>query len=171
MRDMKPAGKRAIAAEVWRAMAHLSFSAMMRGRHLAVLKELGLTPGHFKALGALDPDEPKPMRALADSIGCDASTATWLVDRLEERGLVERRALPTDRRVKTIALTPSGIRTRERILEGLYEPPPDLLELDVKSLKSLQRELAKLPERPLPFGGAHTVGAESSNSSKQREAI
>jgi DNA-binding MarR family transcriptional regulator len=152
-------GKSAIASEVWRAMAHLSFSAMMRGRHLAVLKELGLTPGHFKALGALDPMEPRPMRALADSIGCDASTATWLVDRLEERGLVERRSLPTDRRVKTIALTPSGIRTRERILEGLYEPPPDLLELDVKARKSLQRELAKLPERPLPFWG----GAGSSS--------
>ena len=164
---MRPTGKRAIASEVWRTMAHLSFSAMMRGGHLTILKELGLTPGHFKALGALDPEEPRPMRALADSIGCDASTATWLVDRLEERGLVERRALPNDRRVKTIALTPSGIRTRERILAGLYEPPPDLLELDVKSLKSLQRELAKLPDRPLPFWSASASGAEA----KQKEAI
>jgi hypothetical protein len=65
--------------------------------------------------------------------------------------------------VKTIALTPSGLQTRERILEALYEPPPDLLALDVKSLKSLQRELAKLPERPLPFAGV-------ARSSTQREA-
>jgi DNA-binding MarR family transcriptional regulator len=56
--------------------------------------------------------------------------ATWLVDRLEERGLVERRTPPNDRRVKTIVLTPLGIRTQQRLRESHYETPGALLDLD-----------------------------------------
>jgi DNA-binding MarR family transcriptional regulator len=40
------------------------------------------------------------MSQLADEWLCDASNATWIVDRLEERGLAERETTPTDRRVK-----------------------------------------------------------------------
>jgi DNA-binding MarR family transcriptional regulator len=48
------------------------------------------------------------MRALAREWRCDASTATWIVDRLEGKGLAERRAHATDRRVKLVVLTPRG---------------------------------------------------------------
>jgi DNA-binding MarR family transcriptional regulator len=63
-----------------------------------ILQEFGLTPGDLRALFALDGDHPRPMRTLAQAWGCDASNATWMVDRLETRGLVERRMLPPDRR-------------------------------------------------------------------------
>jgi hypothetical protein len=43
------------------------------------------------------------MRALASVLCRDASMATWLVDRLEERGLAQRRTPPNDRRVKTVS--------------------------------------------------------------------
>jgi DNA-binding MarR family transcriptional regulator len=36
-----------------------------------------------------------------------------LIDRLERHGAVERRPDPSDRRVKSLALTPEGIRLRE----------------------------------------------------------
>lgn len=85
------------------------------------------------------------MRAMADGLSCDASVATWLVDRLEERGLVERRTPPSDRRVKTIVLTPLGIRTRERLRESFYEPPAELMNLDLASLQALADALRKLP--------------------------
>ena len=62
-----------------------------------MVRELGLSPGHFKALAVLGPDESKPMRTLADALMIDASMVTWLVDRLEERGMVDRRTSPTDR--------------------------------------------------------------------------
>ena len=110
-----------------------------------MVRELGLSPGHFKALAVLGTDESKPMRTLADALMIDASMVTWLVDRLEERGLVERRTMPTDRRVKTLMLTPYGIRTRERLSEALYKPPEDLLELDRESLETLRDQLRKLP--------------------------
>ena len=132
-------------------MAEFTFTKFQRGEHMFILRELGLTPGHLKALSVLDPEEPRPMRAMADALACDASMVTWLVDRLEERGLVERRALATDRRVRTVALTPHGLRARERLSEALYEPPTDLLALDLDSLENLRGELEKLPspERPV----------------------
>ncbi len=138
-------GKQAVAAEVWRLMAEFALSRFQTGVHATMLREMGLTPGHLKALSILDPDEPRPMRAMADALACDASMVTWLVDRLEERELVERRTSPTDRRVKTLMLTPLGIRTRERLAEALFTPPADLLALDVASLEALRDELRKLP--------------------------
>jgi DNA-binding MarR family transcriptional regulator len=144
-------GKQAVASEVWRLMAEFAFSKFQSSEHVAVLREMGLTPGHMKALSFLDPDEPKPMRAMADSLACDASMVTWLVDRLEERGLVERRAEPADRRVKTVVLTPLGISTRTRLAEALYTPPADLLKLEQSSLEALRAELRKLPTPTRPF--------------------
>jgi DNA-binding MarR family transcriptional regulator len=137
--------KQAIASEVWRMLAEFTFTRFQNGDHFAILRELGLTPGHMKALAVLDADEPRPMRAMADALSCDASMVTWLVDRMEERGLVERLALPSDRRVKTVALTPLGVDTRDRLMNALYEPPAELLSLDATSLETLRSQLSKLP--------------------------
>src|SRR5919204_1892499 len=90
--------KVAVAAEAWAALLDLTMG--QRGRFFRILQEFGLTPGDLRALFALDGDHPRPMRVLAQAWDCDASNATWMVDRLETRGLVERRALPHDRRVK-----------------------------------------------------------------------
>jgi DNA-binding MarR family transcriptional regulator len=137
--------KRTVAWEVWRLMARFTMEKFQRGEHLTLLRERGLTPGHMKALTILDPDLPRPMGVMADMMNCDASQVTWLVDRLEERGFVERRALPTDRRVKTIALTPSGVAFRAELLEHMFEPPPDLMEVDAATLESLREALEQLP--------------------------
>ena len=75
----------------------------------------------------------------------DASQMTWLVDRLEERGYVERRPLPTDRRVKTIALTPTGLALRTRLQFEMFQPPDDLVALDAATLEALREQLEKLP--------------------------
>src|SRR5215211_7841794 len=75
----------------------------------------------------------------------DASNATWIVDRLEERGLAERRTIPTDRRVKLVVLTAKGDRTRNEMIRTLFEPPPELLELDLADLEALRDAVARLP--------------------------
>jgi len=142
------AAKHAVAAEVWKLMADFAAANFRNSAQAELMSEIGLTPAHFRALSILDPDEPRPMRAMADALCCDASTATWLVDRLEERGLVERRTPPRDRRVKTIVLTPLVIRTRQRLRESHYETPGALLDLDISSLESLRSELLKLPAPP-----------------------
>ena len=94
-----------------------------------ICAELGLSPPLLKAfvhLGTLDSDDGLRMSELAETWGCDASYVTTLADGLQERGLAERRPHPTDRRVKTIVLTPEGRAKRERALELLSEPPSNV---------------------------------------------
>ena len=110
-----------------------------------VFADGGLTPNDARALFVLDRTRGRSMSELADEWLCDASNATWIVDRLEERGLAERRTIPTDRRVKLVVLTAKGDRTRHEMIRTLYEPPPELLELDLEDLEALRDAVAKLP--------------------------
>jgi DNA-binding MarR family transcriptional regulator len=140
--------KAALAREVQGLLVGYLFGR--RDMHLKVLQELGLTPGHMKALFELDGDVPVPMGALADTLVCDASSATWMVDRLEERGLVERGPHPRDRRVKTVVLTPEGAKIKAMLIERLHEPPAELEALDQSDLEALRDALQRLPKSP-PF--------------------
>ncbi len=136
-------GKRELAAEVWRPLVRFFFET--NSHRTRVLRREGLTPNDAKALGALDRTQGRPMSELAGEWMCDASNATWIVDRLEERGLAERTSLPTDRRVKLVVLTALGERTRERVMRAMFQPPPELLALDVADLEALRDAVARLP--------------------------
>jgi DNA-binding MarR family transcriptional regulator len=132
-----------LAAEAWRPLARFFFETAQHRSE--IFRAHGLTPNDAKALWALDADEGKTMSMLADRWLCDASNATWMVDRLEERGLAERRPQPGDRRVKLVVLTPRGAEEKRRLTDLLFEPPPALLELDRTDLEALRDALAKLP--------------------------
>lgn len=112
-------------------------------RFPAVAMELGLAPKQLGVIWRLEPGSQVPMRVLGESLFCEPSYMTDLVDRLEERGLLERRASPDDRRVKLIALTEEGLRTRKRALQMLYEPPEEFAALDEEELETLAALLAK----------------------------
>jgi DNA-binding MarR family transcriptional regulator len=131
----------ALAAEIWRRM--LDYLTAHQ-RHLQTARELGLNPGATKLLLDLEPDDPRPMRALAEAFACDASNMTWMVDQLEERGLVERRTLRADRRVKTVALTELGEKTKAELLQRFYAPPDDLVALPRRTLEHLRDALGEL---------------------------
>jgi DNA-binding MarR family transcriptional regulator len=132
-------GKAALAAEAWKRMFDFFMrTGVQRGR---VLAKMGLTPNDARALSALDVPGGRTMRSLADEWGCDASNATWVVDRLERRGFVERRAMPGDRRVKVVVLTPAGAKTRQKVLDGMYEAPAELVALPRASLEVLRNAL------------------------------
>jgi DNA-binding MarR family transcriptional regulator len=130
------------AARIWRAL--YDFCQAEFGRHLAAAAELGLTPSVLKSLMWLDPDEPQPMRALAERWGSDASTVTWLVDRMEEQGLVERRAHAADRRIRVVALTERGHEVRAELLDRLYRPPAAFAELTGAELRVLSKLVSKI---------------------------
>lgn len=147
----RPASKATLAADVWRDLFAFFWSSGSRNAMVLVSQQLGMTPGHVKTLLELQPDQPRPMGALADSLHCDASNATWLVDRLEEGGLVERGTVPTDRRVKTVVLTPLGVKTRAEVIDRLHEPPEELLALDREDLEQIRAAISKLPKGGLPF--------------------
>lgn len=85
-----------------------------------ILAELELTDALADALWQLDPAGPPPsMRQLAAGLRCDPSTVTFLADRLMERGLIDVRVDPADRRRKMVTLTPKGADIRQRLLATL----------------------------------------------------
>ena len=131
--------------EAWQTITRLLFGRGME-RMAEASEAEGLSPGLLKTLFHLAPGEGAPMRDLADHWRCDASYVTSLADALEERGLVERRPHPTDRRVKMIVLTEEGVAVRERAFEVLSEPPPSLAALTPAEQRELRDLLRKVAE-------------------------
>src|SRR5262245_45828037 len=103
------------ATEAWTLVMDMLFSERPP-RIPAVAAEFGLSPVGVKLLQILEPGLELPMRQLAERCYCDASNVTGIVDKLEERGLVERRDSPEDRRVKLIALTAAGEDMRAAVV-------------------------------------------------------
>jgi MarR family transcriptional regulator, organic hydroperoxide resistance regulator len=130
--------------EAWEAVGALFMAA--RGRMLGIARELDLSPPQLIALRFLH--DGKPMSELAEVMHCDNSNVTGLVDRLEQRGLVERRAAEHDRRVKLLDLTAEGARVREAIESRLSEPPAGVAALS----RADQRALRDIVRRALELG-------------------
>jgi DNA-binding MarR family transcriptional regulator len=131
------------ATEAWELFMQIFGS--VRPRMLDIQAEYGLKPPQFFALDALD--EPLPMSHIADMLRCDRSAVTWITDRLEERGYVERRADERDRRVKLLALTDEGRRVRQEIRRRLAVPPESLAGLSPADQRELRDLLRRAVER------------------------
>ncbi|CAM5255281.1 MarR family winged helix-turn-helix transcriptional regulator [Streptomyces griseomycini] len=106
---------------------------------------LGLTAAQATALREMT--GPMTMRELAERMSCEPSNATFVIDKLEKQGLVERRAHPTDRRAKHLVLTAEGSALRERLLELLTRDSP-LAVLTPEQQRALQGLLEKTVARP-----------------------
>jgi DNA-binding MarR family transcriptional regulator len=82
------------------------------------------------------------MRKLAQKLKCEPSNVTGIVDRLETRGLVERRPDPADRRVKVAAATEAGLQVARELQGGLQfarEPLAGLSQGERELLRDLLR--------------------------------
>jgi DNA-binding MarR family transcriptional regulator len=102
--------------------------ARMSRYYSATCESFDLTPQLGTVVRGLV--SPSPMRELARELHLDASNLTGLVDRLEQRGLVERRPDPADRRVKQLVLTARGTALRDALNTRLMSDPPLLAGLD-----------------------------------------
>src|SRR5215210_8848143 len=99
----------------WQLLMQLFFAQRANLPPLAA--ELDLSPAQCHVLHLIEPGRPMPMGQLAETLACDASNVTGLVDRLESRGLVRRRPAAADRRVKVLELTATGVRLRALLLD------------------------------------------------------
>jgi DNA-binding MarR family transcriptional regulator len=95
------------------------------------------------------------MVSLARSLHCHDSNVTGLVDRLEQRGLIERQSNPKDRRVKLIALTKAGETFRGRLLERLFEPLPFIAVLTPQD-KMILRDILLRATQAMQMSSATT---------------
>lgn len=130
------------AAQAWRLM----FDFLMRSspQRLESLEKRKLTPNDSRVLFTLQEGDEKPIGMLAEEWNCDPSTATWLVDRLERAGLVNRIASTEDRRKKLVRLTKKGAKTKQDLMAEYYRPPSDLDTLSDGDLDNLIALLGKL---------------------------
>jgi DNA-binding MarR family transcriptional regulator len=132
------------ADRAWRLMYGLMMERKQDIPRIAAA--IGINPGAMHALMHLDADTPQSMSSLADTLKCDASNVTWLIDRLEESGLAERRPHPTDRRIRTVAITRKGLNVRTEIEAQLFEPPASLRGLSTRDLEALCKVLEKIAD-------------------------
>jgi DNA-binding MarR family transcriptional regulator len=138
---MKPAPP---TSDAWPLLVRLFFAQRASLPPLAA--ELRLSPAQCHVLHLIEPDRPIPMGELAETLGCDASNVTGLVDRLESRGLVRRRPSEGDRRVKVLVLTPTGARLRTVLVDRMTAPPAALERLTLREQRALVQILRRLLE-------------------------
>ena len=117
----------------------------VKERSHAAFEGTGLQPQHHAVLSLLDEGARETQGTIADALGYVRSQLVGLLDELEERGFVERRRDPDDRRRHLVSLTPEGKRalgelrtTSKRVEKEFLEP------LDADERRQLQSLLAKL---------------------------
>jgi DNA-binding MarR family transcriptional regulator len=94
--------------------------------------DVNVTPVQFALLFAASQQTGLDQRTLAGRIGLDTSTIGAVVDRLESRELIERKASPDDKRVRLLSVTPAG----KKLLQGVMPA----------MLRAQDRMLAPLPK-------------------------
>jgi len=82
------------------------------------LAPLGVEPRHAGILRSLAANEGKAQQVIGELIRLNPTQMVFLVDELEDRGLVERRRNPADRRSYALFLTPAGWDMLSRIQEA-----------------------------------------------------
>lgn len=123
---------------------------------LPVLRAHDISMWGYAVLLALGERPTRTQAALAAAIGADKTRLIAVLDELQDRGLIERRPDPADRRARLLSVTPSGKRLRElvqRDIQGREErllsrlPPGDRAAF----LRALQT-LAALPPTEIRQG-------------------
>ena len=86
-----------------------------------VLAPFGLTGRQVAVLIAVDDRVPLSQQEVALRLGVDRTTMVDLIDELEDKGLVQRRPDPADRRRNVVALTAVGTATLDRASRATQE--------------------------------------------------
>jgi len=116
----------------------------------------GLNPPLFRVLNLVDAGEGQSQQAIGAAAEVPPSRMVALVDELEQRGLVERRPDPSDRRVRALFLTASGRRSLAKGREIAKQHEEDLTRgLSAADRKRLLDLLQQIVDRQTIGSGAH----------------
>ena len=95
---------------------------MARERMDARMSRFGMTPAQTHVLLHLHQSGGQlPQRELLDSLKVKPSTVNGILDRMEEKGLVERTVSGTDARQRLVALTPAGQEREKQVKQSFLE--------------------------------------------------
>ena len=95
---------------------------------------LGISMAQLHILYTLQRNGQMTMSHLAEVLNVSLSNATGLIDRIEERGFVERTRVPEDRRIVLIRVTPDG----ERMLGDIDALSDELLRIGARASRPIQ---------------------------------
>lgn len=123
--------------------------------------------GHLHVLARLQMVGPMPVSRVAEFLGVSAAAATGMVDRMEERGLVERTRDESDRRVVLVGLTSKGRtvladignRGRASLARVLARLDAEELGQLRNGLRAFQRAAEELSDEEAVAEGADATGA------------
>ena len=109
------------------------------------LLRLGVSMAQLNIMYTLHRNGEMTMSHLADVLNVSFSSATGLIDRMEERDFIERIRVPEDRRIVVVRLTAAG----QALLEEVDALSADLLRqvlvgLDTAQLEGMARAIADL---------------------------
>ena len=97
--------------------AHLA-----RERMDARMSRFGMTPAQTHVLRYLRQNGGQmPQRELLENLKVKPSTVNGILDRMEEKGLVERSVNGTDARQRVVALTPAGLEREAEVKQSFLE--------------------------------------------------
>jgi DNA-binding MarR family transcriptional regulator len=115
------------------------------------LVRLGVSMTHFHVLTLLRHHDAMPMGRLAEILDASMSSATGIIDRMEEKGLVERTRVSDDRRIVLVSATPAGLALvdeaelvkSEVMAAALARLSPDELDRVTAATGDLRRAIAE----------------------------
>jgi DNA-binding MarR family transcriptional regulator len=103
------------------------FVRMLKQTGVQELSRLNTSPHESRALGILNREGARLMSELAKSMEIPLSSATNLVNRLVEKGHVERERSEEDRRIVRVTLSASGKRLMQKLDQFRLEASRDAL--------------------------------------------
>jgi DNA-binding MarR family transcriptional regulator len=128
-----------------------------------LIASIELTPPHAGILRAIAAEPGRSQQALSGQLGLLPSRVVAYVDELEDRGYVERRRNPDDRRLHALYLTASGKKVMSKIGElGRQHERLMTSGLDTEQRDTLRQLLTTIAERqgltPHVHPGYRTLG-------------
>ncbi|QGN49150.1 MarR family winged helix-turn-helix transcriptional regulator [Micromonospora sp. WMMD558] len=135
-------------------MLGVVFRAYVRAADRA-LEDIPGGPRGYQVLSAAVREPVRNQGAIAEELGIDRTVLTYLIDDLERRGLVLRRADPADRRSRLVCATDEGRvawRERQRALRQVESHVLGALDpADTAAFRTLLRRVACAAQRRDPL--------------------
>lgn len=123
----------------------IKVSRKMRTQFDARAKEMGLTLSRARLLVQLAREDGVPQTRLAQVLDVEQPSIVGLVDALEKAGMVERRANGTDRRQRTVHLTPAAWEQAEELLKYSAQLRAGIVEgLSAEDVQTATRILSRV---------------------------
>jgi DNA-binding MarR family transcriptional regulator len=112
---------------------------------LPILSTHDLSMWGYVVLNALDRSPVRTQTALAEAIGADKTRIIATLDELQQRGYIERRPDPDDRRVRLLEITPAGRSVKNAVQSDIQRGEERwLAELSAEERKVFLRVLERL---------------------------